>query len=82
MIPVWNGWHFTDGYEEPCRFCTKPTRDLCFDPPKPITARRYLTICSGCRRVLRKLRLLSTHGEWERKVLLAEEGFGTPPDTV
>jgi hypothetical protein len=66
MIPVWNGWHFTDGYKEPCRFCATPTKDVCLHPPRPLDARQYLLICSACRRALRKLKLLSTHGEWAR----------------
>jgi len=70
MIPVWNGWHFTYGYKEPCRFCATPTKDLCLHPPKPMDARRYrqyLPICSACRRALRKVGLLSTHREWARR---------------
>jgi len=71
MIPVWNGWHFTDGFTEACLFCSAKTKDLCLYPPKPMEARRYFPICSGCRRVLRRLKILSTHGAWQRGTVTA-----------
>ena len=59
MIPVWNGWHFTGGFTVPCQFCRKQTKDVCLDPEEPREMRRYIPICSGCRRVLKRLGLLA-----------------------